>query len=231
MPIEFACSICQSVLRTADETAGKAARCPSCGNVQAIPSLPNTANDNSPFGGKVAMPPLKSDSMASPPYKDSSHGDQEPWQENPFLHVPQPPQPTNNPYAAVAPSEYLQNRPIDLLAAKSKVQPAAITLLVLNSITLLVIGMGLFGGLMELATGRAKTEDFVLFVVMLGFVAMILLGIGGCVCMLNLKNRPLAITGIICSMVSGIYCCFIPSGFAIWALVVVLDRQVTPFFR
>ena len=37
MSIEFECGNCGTVLRTADETAGKAARCPNCQNVVPIP--------------------------------------------------------------------------------------------------------------------------------------------------------------------------------------------------
>ncbi len=38
MPIEFPCSGCQRLLRTADDTAGKQARCPECGQIQTVPS-------------------------------------------------------------------------------------------------------------------------------------------------------------------------------------------------
>src|SRR5690606_26481769 len=37
MPIEFRCSQCQKLLRTPDDTAGKQAKCPSCGAVVPIP--------------------------------------------------------------------------------------------------------------------------------------------------------------------------------------------------
>ena len=38
MPIEFPCSGCQRLLRTADDTAGKQAQCPECGQIQTVPS-------------------------------------------------------------------------------------------------------------------------------------------------------------------------------------------------
>ncbi len=37
MPIEFRCHRCQKLLRTPDDTAGKQAQCPQCGEVQTIP--------------------------------------------------------------------------------------------------------------------------------------------------------------------------------------------------
>ena len=39
MPIEFRCPGCGKLLRTADETAGKQAKCPQCGAVMTIPAM------------------------------------------------------------------------------------------------------------------------------------------------------------------------------------------------
>ena len=52
MPIEFRCTQCQKLLRTADETAGKKARCPDCGAIVDIPSQPASAEGapQDPFG-------------------------------------------------------------------------------------------------------------------------------------------------------------------------------------
>lgn len=59
MPIEFRCAKCSKLLRTPDDTAGKQAKCPECGEVTTIPSpgvlppLPPgdpVANQASPFG-------------------------------------------------------------------------------------------------------------------------------------------------------------------------------------
>ncbi len=43
MTIEFRCTGCQSLLRTKDETAGKNARCPSCGTILQIPAVGTAA--------------------------------------------------------------------------------------------------------------------------------------------------------------------------------------------
>jgi hypothetical protein len=66
MPIEFRCTQCGRLLRTPDDSAGRQAKCPECGNVQVIPGPsappplppsvpPEAAPVESPFGG--AVPP------------------------------------------------------------------------------------------------------------------------------------------------------------------------------
>lgn len=69
MPIEFRCHQCNKLLRVGDETAGKQAKCPSCGTVQAIPAttpaepLPMPPQGGSPFGAAPNLP-----SSASAPF-------------------------------------------------------------------------------------------------------------------------------------------------------------------
>lgn len=83
MPIEFRCHQCGKLLRVGDETAGKQAKCPSCGAVQPIPaaapspelpSPPPGASAGNPFGatpnaGFGAPPPSyqTENPYASPP--------------------------------------------------------------------------------------------------------------------------------------------------------------------
>jgi len=40
MPIEFRCDQCNTLLRTPDDTAGKQAKCPSCGAILPVPMRP-----------------------------------------------------------------------------------------------------------------------------------------------------------------------------------------------
>src|SRR5258708_6793049 len=94
MPIEFRCGQCGKLLRTGDDTAGKQAKCPSCGSIQAIPtSSPGTA----PAPG--AFPPLPSGLpdapfASQPPAPVSPLGDAPPAVEtmnpsqSPVAHVP-----------------------------------------------------------------------------------------------------------------------------------------------
>ena len=67
MPIEFRCHQCGKLLRVGDETAGKQAKCPSCGAVQMIPAAspapempsppPFAAPGGNPFGAGPPLPP------------------------------------------------------------------------------------------------------------------------------------------------------------------------------
>lgn len=74
MPIEFRCTQCNKLLRTADDTAGKQAQCPECGAVVTIPS--GTAGSQppppgeTPFGGAGRQPPFPADS--GNPYQSPS---------------------------------------------------------------------------------------------------------------------------------------------------------------
>lgn len=76
MAIEFRCTQCGSLLRTPDETAGKMAKCPSCGQVLPIPRAstaatppPAPAPSGNPFatpGGVPNFPPMTDNPYQSP---------------------------------------------------------------------------------------------------------------------------------------------------------------------
>jgi phage FluMu protein Com len=55
MPIEFHCTNCQKLLRTQDGTAGKQAKCPTCGTILQIPSP------------AVGPPPFEAPAAGGPP--------------------------------------------------------------------------------------------------------------------------------------------------------------------
>ncbi|MEX0711339.1 MAG: YIP1 family protein [Pirellulales bacterium] len=78
MPIEFRCHQCGKLLRTADDTAGKQAKCPSCGAIQSIPYASDPGGD--------------SDALSRPP----------PPVANPFAaaHSPSTGLDADNPYAS-----------------------------------------------------------------------------------------------------------------------------------
>lgn len=87
MAIEFRCDQCGKLLRTGDETAGKQAKCPSCGTVQAIPlpgapgsapapempsagafgERPSPPPGQGPFGEMPSLPPVASDNPYASP--------------------------------------------------------------------------------------------------------------------------------------------------------------------
>lgn len=81
MPIEFRCSRCNRLLRTPDDTAGRQAKCPECGNEQTIPSPASPAAtafspppppppQTSPFSG----PQGETASAPGSPYQSPEYG-------------------------------------------------------------------------------------------------------------------------------------------------------------
>ncbi len=60
MPIEFRCTQCNKLLRTADESAGKKAKCPECGQVLRVPSP-------EPAAAPDPAPPMFDTGAPSPP--------------------------------------------------------------------------------------------------------------------------------------------------------------------
>ncbi len=63
MPIEFRCTQCDKLLRTPDDTAGKRAKCPSCGTVLPIPAAAATPP------AAPAAPPAGASPFATGPAK------------------------------------------------------------------------------------------------------------------------------------------------------------------
>ena len=203
MPIEFQCEHCETVLRTPDDSAGKSARCPRCGNVQPIP---DGRSDIRP--GRDARVPVGL-----------------PAQQNPYAGPNVDARPTGNPYASGV--GYTTTGPS---TAKARVLPAAITLLVVSSLVSLLWLLGILGGVITMATEGVTTEDIVaMFVFVVGFV-LSLMGVVISVFMLRMSNRKLAIAGAICSMVPNIACCGLPVGVSVWALIVLLNQEIKPFF-
>lgn len=79
MPIEFRCDQCGKLLRTGDETAGKQAKCPSCGTVQPIPTpLSSAGAPAAPQGGPSAGSPFAAGS--APPIPPPPDGEVNPYQ-------------------------------------------------------------------------------------------------------------------------------------------------------
>ncbi len=77
MAIEFRCEQCGKLLRTGDETAGKRAKCPTCGTIANIPAATTEPASpgpppeaGSPFGGGAPIPP---------PDQPAASGDENPY--------------------------------------------------------------------------------------------------------------------------------------------------------
>jgi len=72
MAIEFRCTQCGKLLRTADATAGKQAKCPSCGTVVTIPQAGSAESHagsppSQPQGPEAVTPPAMGDNPYASP--------------------------------------------------------------------------------------------------------------------------------------------------------------------
>ena len=208
MPIEFQCSVCQTVLRTPDGSQGKSARCPGCSNVQPIPGGPSGAPDI-PEGIPVSAPAPA------------------PARNNPYAKPTSDIAPIGNPYATSGVPAF---QGMNAARAKSRVQPAAITWLVVSILISLLYVLAIIGGIVNIVTEQALPEDVFTMVVCVVMLFLLLMGVIGAISMLRMRNRKLAITGAICTMLPASCCFLLPLGASIWALVVLLDSEIKPYF-
>ena len=72
MAIEFNCPKCQARIRTPDETAGKAAKCPKCSGIVNIPGGAQAASN--PLGSGPQNPLGVRPASAANPFGDSAPG-------------------------------------------------------------------------------------------------------------------------------------------------------------
>jgi hypothetical protein len=230
MPIEFPCQQCGKQLRTADDTAGKMARCPACGNVQPIPAASRgapafTSRPNEPFS------PGKPPSPAGPaPYKfadDAGKGVSpfgQPAKPNPFAETATP----FNPYAAPSYPGAFQAPGRDEAYARNKVQGPAIALMATFGIAvaIYVVALGLF--VVRAVQGNADPMEFAQFVVSLPLSIFVFYGANK---MRRLEQHGVAVAAAICAMIPCTGCCFLGIPFGIWALTVLNDSYVRGAFR
>lgn len=90
MAIEFRCTKCNKLLRTADDTAGKHAKCPECGEILLIPAPASP------------IPPLSSSGSAPPPPQSPLPGGGNPFASNPQPQYQYEPD-SGNPYQSPNP--------------------------------------------------------------------------------------------------------------------------------
>lgn len=199
MGIEFQCDNCGTVLKTGDETAGKAARCPKCSHLVPIPNL------------KVAKPPVEK-RLTPQNFPNRVNA--------------------GNPYAPVGTDAH-QHQSITTSSrssAKSKLWPPVITVLVCSSIGTLMALMLIVEILMVIYEDGMGPEQVIQAFFRLGFLILNLLGVVGCISLLNFQRRALGIAGLICAMLASFSCCFVSLGFAIWAFVMTLDANIVKHF-
>ena len=209
MPIEFKCTACDTLMRAADDAAGKKAKCPTCGEIVSIPdSNGEWAEVGNPYNAEFSQPSGQNVAV-----------------DNPYAEDPNTP--AANPYAAS--KEYFQAAMIPSVA-KSKVQPAAICMLIFSILNVLYYIAMLVSVAFEQNAGGGPEATFVMVFVGVLFIGGVL-SIWGSICMLRMKGYSWAITGCVGGMISGISCCFLPSAIGLWGLIVLLDHNVKMHFE
>ena len=109
---------------------------------------------------------------------------------------------------------------------KSRTQPAAICWLVIGIVSSLFLSIATIGSILEYVNGLGR-ERF-LFIGAINFLALV--GVAGAITMLNMKWHAFCIIGTICTFLSGVGCCFVPSLIAIWPFVVLLLPSTSAHF-
>ena len=228
--MKIKCPSCQKVLNIPPEAAGKVVKCP-CGKQLRAPAAP-------------------ADPSPAPTPAAQTAADQNPFDDFPAPSSPatgfQPQAPqTPNPYAS-APQAATSLRPAGSHgAAAAKVKPAAITLLIIISISMVLVVLDLLfrlllgGALMAGGAGNIAPEDeFAMMIsgvggIIVGFIMLICGGIiiAGTIKMMKLQSYGLAMTACILSMIPILSpCCCLGLPIGIWGIVVLMDPNVKAAF-
>ncbi|NUQ65028.1 MAG: hypothetical protein HUU20_21395 [Pirellulales bacterium] len=211
MPIEFRCTGCNRLLRTADDTAGKQAKCPECGAVQSVPEMagapPPPPPHSSPFAGEPQSQPEEPEN----PYRSPDHAGQLP------------------PVPAAGLDAY----------ALARVTAPAIALIVTGALGAGLKVLSLLVMAFQFNAFPIGNRDFPMmlhggFGVAFDAIGLLLslLVIYGALRMKNLENYGLALASAIVALVPCISpCCLLGLPFGIWAIVVLSDANVKMAFR
>ncbi|RCS52986.1 hypothetical protein DTL42_09235 [Bremerella cremea] len=214
MPISFRCSRCQTPIRVPDGTEGKKTQCPSCQEIQSIPT--------------AIVAPLADEPSPSP------------VSANPYADQPDPfGAPANNPYSS--PNLYPSH--LSREAARNKLMPPAICVIVaiglgvmLHALNLILASLDLQGWLE--ANKIDNEEEQVWFLIGLyGINPLIILFslviIAAMTRAIAVRNYGFVLAGFIMGMIpctAGCGC--IPAiAFCIWGIVVLSSPSVSAAFR
>lgn len=230
MPIEFRCASCNRLLRTGDGTAGQQAKCPECEAIQTIP----TPEMLSPGASGAEQAPYE------PPPGDFPRTDQA--GTDPFGA------PGQFPAGGFPPSGPASVVPADLrVYALRRVSGPGMALIVFGLLGMflgmlatlvyvLILGGNLppapnpfLADLYKELRATADATDLVIAVVQTG-VAMLCI-IGG-IKIRALRNRGLClVVAVLATIPCTTPCCCVGMPFGLWALIVLLDGQVSAAFE
>ncbi len=230
--MDFPCPSCHQSIRTPADSAGKQAQCPACHQVVVVPTAPPAQQDEwsfgepsqdaeDPFAGLHASP--SASSYYSPHQPQPSY--QAPSQHNPYSS---PSQGSVAPAAPGPPVGYQGQ------TAESLVKPPAICLIVLAGVWIVLCILSLIGQFVGLGqAGNDPVETASTVASMLGIIAAQGAIIFGAIEMMNLRNKPIAMTALILSLIPCLCSpwCFGGIPFGIWGLVAMSNPIVSRSFR
>jgi len=224
MPIEFRCGGCGRLLRTADDSAGKQAKCPECGTVMEVPPGGSAAS-----GGGYGEPPGPGPEQAAP--------------GSPFASTPLPAVDPENPYQAsgvysLGPGLTTEGQQL----AAGRVEGPAVGLMITAGLSAVFILLAIVMNLLSIAGVRpfAQPHDelpmlisggvgLVTNLFSLAVAAVIFFGAQK---MKNLQSYGFAVAAAVVAMVPCLSpCCLLGLPIGIWALVVLTDPYVKTAFR
>jgi hypothetical protein len=217
MSIEFHCSQCSRLLRTADDAVGRMAQCPECGAQTRVPA-PEASNlppSAIPSGGgdiSESLSPQPAESVVYPAAYQAGLG--------------------GGPRAGY---------PVDYANALNRVSTPAVCLIVTAVLGLIAQTMGLIANVVQIGAGAHFGPRQELPIQVMGPIAIgsgvigIVIGVlilVGAMKMKSLENYTLAMTGAILAMIPCISpCCLLGLPFGIWAIVVLSDPAVKSAFK
>jgi hypothetical protein len=226
MPIEFSCTSCRTLIRTADGTEGKPARCPKCSSVVLVPGGAASSDlATSASQAPSSWPPAPSPFAAGEPIPSAGPTPLNPYAAptNPFAYDP----------LQLPSSAQLAER------ARSRLMAPAICMI---GVALLGLGvMALIAAVLaidpQVALQEAEDPEERMGVMIVfgsyftfGFLTRAL-QILGAISMLRVRGYVLALIGAICAILPcDFYCCLPCLPFGIWALVVLNNAEVKAAF-
>lgn len=233
MAIEFNCPKCQARIRTPDETAGKAAKCPKCSGIVNIPGAgpaagnPLGAGQYNPLGAGPQNPLGVRPTAAPNPFGDSSSG-----------FGPPPLNPYASPAPAASMGSYYGRNYRD--AARQMLLVPAICLIVFAGLGLVFMAFAAIGffaapdGIPPPGDQPGEAAGYYGFIIGYFTVGLLsrLVQLAGAIAMLRVRGYSLAMAGAIAAIVPcDVYCCLFCAPLGIWSLIMLNKPEVKAGFQ
>jgi hypothetical protein len=221
MPIEFFCQTCHVKMRTPDDAAGKLVRCPKCGQLGRVPTArpiggsEESIQDFVPAEGDAAKPQPPFGISGSQPATEVS---QSLNSSNPFST------PVADRHPSYAP--YRQARSV----SQQNLFIPGVFLFISGAIPLALSLFFTIAFMVEMIDRGPGIEDVIrLIITSLAGLLALLTSLGG-IAMIRRRGYRVALAGSISALLLGAFCCFFPTAFGVWALVVLLSNNCPSVF-